>query len=158
MDGLTLSADTPQRRHILAGAGGHIAAAGAMTLLMVPAFAEGHASLTGIGVTFAFFLWAAVAAACGRRRSAPAGAVGDPFAMALLMAVPYVVLGLAGHAHGAVGGASGSAGVIPLGIAVVAGWLLLRRGSARVRGAERFGFWWCLFMMVGMLLGMSLHV
>lgn len=128
-----------------------------MTLLMAPAFAEGHASLTGIGVTFAFFLWAAVAAAHGRRRSSPPGAIGDPFAMGLLMAVPYVALGLTGHAHGTAGGASGSAGVIPLGLAVVAGWLLLRRGSARVRGAERFGFWWCLLMMLGMLLVMSVH-
>lgn len=130
-----------------------------MALLMIPAAAEGHASLTGIGVTFAFFLWAAVAGARARRRSSPPGAVGDPFAMGLLMAVPYVALGFAGHAHGQTSGAPGAAVlvVVVLGLAVLGGWLLLRAGSARADRAERFAFWWCLLMMAGMLLLMSVH-
>jgi hypothetical protein len=129
-----------------------------MALLMIPAAAEGHASLTGIGVTFAFFLWAAVAGARARRRPPPPGAVGDPFAMGLLMAVPYVALGFAGHAHGQTSGAPGAAVlVVVLGLAVLGGWLLLRAGSARADRAERFAFWWCLLMMAGMLLLMSVH-
>lgn len=163
MDGLTLPSGHRQvrQRSALVDVAGHVAPAGGMALLMLPALAEGHASLAGIGAMFALFLWAAVAGVCGRRRrSSPPGAVGDPFAMGLLMAVPYVALGLGDHTHGAVsvapgGSAGASVVVVVLGLAVIAGWLLLRAGSARAQRAERFGFWWCLLMMAGMLLVMS---
>lgn len=128
-----------------------------MGALMVPAFAEGHASLAGIGVTLAFFGWAAVAGARGRVRAAAPGAVGDPFAMGLLMAVPYLALVFAGHGHGSHTAATGGGGAMLLGVAVVGGWVLLRRRSARVPGAERFGFVWCFLMLLAMLLAMNLH-
>jgi hypothetical protein len=128
-----------------------------MAALMVPAVAEGHASLSGIGVTFAFFAWAAVSGARGRRRAPAPGAVGDPFAMGLLMSAPYVALVFAGHGHGAHTATTGSDGALVLGVAVVGGWVLLRRRSARAPRAERFGFAWCLLMLVAMLLAMNVH-
>lgn len=128
-----------------------------MAALMLPAFWEGHASLSAIGATFAFFLWATVAAVRGRRRvgSARGGAIGDPFAMGLLMAVPYVGLG-AGHDHGAAGIAATGLGapwvaVLCGSLSVIVGWAVLRGGSATGAFAERVGFWSCLLMMVAML-------
>lgn len=126
-----------------------------MVLLMVPVAAHGHTSLAGIGAMFAFFFWAALSGARARRRPLPPGAVGDPFAMGLLMAVPYLALGFAGHAHGRAFGAPVL--VVILGFAVLGGWLLLRAGSARADHVERFGFWWCLLMLAGTLLMTSAH-
>lgn len=129
-----------------------------MAVLMLPALVEGHASLAGIGAMFAFLLWAAVAAVRERRRPLPPGAVGDPFAMGVIMAAPYLATGLAGHAHGQGGAVAGSSAVgVVLGLVLVVAWALLRAGSARAQGIERFGFWWCLLMMAGMVLAMAAH-
>ncbi len=129
-----------------------------MVLLMVPVAAQGHTSLAGIGAMFAFFFWAALSGARARRRRLPPGAVGDPFAMGLLMAVPYLALGFAGHTHGQTSGTPGApALVVILGLAVLGGWLILRAGSSRASLTERVGFWWCLLMLVGMLVMLSTH-
>ncbi|MFJ4174686.1 hypothetical protein [Microbacterium sp. NPDC089696] len=137
----------------------HGLSAAAMLVLMLPAWVGGHASIGAIGAMFAFFAWAAVAGAQSRRhgaarldgRTAP---VTDPFAMALLMAVPYLPLLLGGHAHD--GGGATSAGTslsmsmtVVLSAAVVVGWTVLR---LRARGwATDPGFWTCLAMMAGMV-------
>lgn len=126
---------------------------------MAPAMVVGHASLAGIGATFAFFAWAAVAARWGRGsgRVLADGAVGDPFAMGLLMAAPFLTVGMGGHGgHGA-----GAATVVPdagliIGALVLIGWTLLRARSLRAAWQERVGFWTCLLMMVAMLVAMSI--
>lgn len=139
----------------------HVGSVSAMLGLMAPMLLAGHASLAGIGATFVFFAWAAVAAVRGRARSVPAsrGAVGDPFAMGLLMSVPYLARGLAGHGHGGGGAAAPTVGWAPalLALVIVAGWAVLRADSARGSRSERFGFWGCLVMMNGMIVAMSAH-
>lgn len=170
MEGLTLS-EAPARAPAVVGGGRsagalvHIPAIVGMLTLMVPAVWFGHASLAGIGVMFACFGWAATAAVIRRLRIArdpeargARGSVGDPFAMALLMAAPYLAMGIGGHAHG--GGAASAAPSTPamlvLGVLVVGGWAVSRGGGRRGARAERTAFWVCLVMMVGMLIAMCL--
>ena len=131
-----------------------------MLALMAPAMIEGHASLAGIGMTFAFFLWAAVAAGWARSsgREPAAGSIGDPLAMGLLMAAPFLAIGLGGHGHGGGATASIGPGATPIiGLLIVGGWTALRAGGARADRLGRFGFWSCLLMMIGMLVGLSIH-
>lgn len=127
-----------------------------MALLMWPAVSDGHASIGAIAAMFAFFGWAAVAAVLRRRGAAyghvaPAGSVADPFAMAILMAVPYLPLFVAGHGHGHGSAAGGSpAAAVVLSASAVVVW-----AAARLRGGRRradLGFWSCLPMMAAMLL------
>lgn len=140
----------------------HAAAIAAMAALMLPAIIEGHDSLAGIGATFAFFVWATAAAVRRRVRLVedPRARVGragvvDPFAMALLMAVPYVVMGLGGHAHGgSSGGGSASSAVIPLSVLIIVGWAMARADGLRGPIADRVFYVVCLAMMVGMLVPM----
>lgn len=124
---------------------------------MVPAMLAGHASLAGIGATFAFFVWAAVAAVRARGRGRDlGGAVGDPFAMGLLMAVPYLAVGIGGHGHG--GGETASSGPVSMliiGVLIVGGWVALRAGGVRADRGGRVGFWSCLVMLLGMLVAMG---
>ncbi|MFS0894544.1 hypothetical protein [Microbacterium sp. 179-I 3D3 NHS] len=157
MDGLTAVAAAPVRggSPSRTGVGVHVVAAAGMLALMVPAMLLGHASLAGIAATFAFFAWAAVAARWGRGRVLATGAVGDPFAMGLLMAAPYLALGLGGHAHGAVSGSNGPCATMLLALSVVVGWTALRARAARADFAGRLAFWSCLLMMLGMLAVMS---
>ena len=129
-----------------------------MLALMVPAMLFGHASLASIGATFAFFAWAAVAAVWARIRGGDVvrGAVGDPFAMGLMMATPYLGAGLGGHGHGA-GGASSTPGMmVLLALLVTVGWTALRAGAARADRPARIGFWACLLMFTGMLVAMGI--
>ncbi|WP_341947181.1 hypothetical protein [Microbacterium sp. LWH11-1.2] len=163
MDGLTLTASAAASvgASSRTGAVRHLAAGAGMLALMAPALLLGHASLAGIGVTLAFFAWATVAAVHARRRNRVGpcgGAVGDPFAMGLMMAVPYLALGFGGHAHGtgADVGSTGTVAVAVIGLFIVAGWTALRAGAARADRAGRFGFWSCLLMMLGMLAAMSI--
>lgn len=120
-----------------------------MLLLMLLAVLEGHGSLTAVGVTFAFFGWAAVAAAWARHRGRPGarGSVGDPFAMGLLMAAPFVGAGVGGHGHTGTIASPGSGLVVVFGVGVVVGWVVLRGGAD-------VGFWVCLSTMTGMLVMM----
>lgn len=157
MDGLTLEAARGGRPAWSAVAA-HLAAVVGMLALMTPALLLGHASLAGIGATFAFFVWAIVAAARTRRRDRGGrlgGVVGDPLAMGLMMAVPYIAVGFGGHAHGGGETASSGPGAI-LSLLIVTGWAALRASGARADRAGRLGFWSCLLMMVGMLAAMSI--
>jgi len=133
----------------------HLASAAGMLLLMLPAQTFGHASLPAIGAMFAFFVWAAVAAALAGRRARSglavhAGSVGDPFAMALLMAVPYAPFLVGGHGHGGGTDVSPAVPSIVSACLVVAGWIVLRRATLRVSALDA-GFWICLAMMLWMV-------
>lgn len=162
MDGLTLSvAAAPVVGSPRSGVVAHVATVVGMLVLMAPAQLLGHTSLAGIGATFGFFGWAALAAVRERRRKGVGplgGAVGDPFAMGLMMAVPYLTLGFGGHGHGADAdvGPTAPGGVAVIGLLIVAGWTALRAGAARADRVGRFGFWSCLLMMLGMLVAMSI--
>ncbi|MDQ0727841.1 hypothetical protein [Microbacterium sp. W4I20] len=163
MDGLTTLAAAPvapvrEGSPSRTGVAVHMATAAGMLALMVPVLFAGHASLAGIGATFAYFAWAAVAAGWARRRGGDVvrGAVGDPFAMGLLMAVPYLALAFGGHAHG--GGEtaqSGPVSMVIIGVLIVGGWVALRAGGARADRGGRVGFWSCLVMLLGMLVAMG---
>lgn len=136
----------------------HVLSTVVMLIVMWPSLIAGHATIAAIVSMFVLFIWAAVAAIVARRaagtaRSMPRDRVADPFAMAVLMAVPYLVA-LGGHAHsGQSSPAFSPSATAPTAIAsaaVIIGWALLRC-ERRQSSLSDPGFWICLGMMLCML-------
>lgn len=172
MDGLSLPAAVAAPppvvvRERLSDIVGHVVGVVGMASLMVTVLAFGHASLAGIGAMFACFFWAAAAAVRLRARPLADPQIGanarasivDPFAMALLMAAPYVMIGTGGHTHHGGGGGStwsmAPTATLILSALIVGGWVRLRAGVARGVLVERIDFWAGAVMMTGMLVAMS---